>query len=144
MIHGATLAGDRDQPGGTRGSGGAGNFQTDEAVMVGAAGELERTVALVLSLYFRHHVSWIGAAIQRAAGQRSDPGIAGRGALSFCRQSAVRSTGSDDDPMVDIAVLGRHNELAAKGCARLKLDHVAAVSVVQGRLQIATSVDGDD
>src|ERR1039458_4926194 len=88
-----------------RGSGRASNFQTDEAVIVSAGGDLERTVATRLNLYFRHHVLWVGAAILRAPLQRSDPGLAGCGALPFRRQSAVRSAGSDDDPMVVIAVL---------------------------------------
>src|SRR5712692_1355441 len=144
MIHGATLAGDRDQPGGTGGSGGAGNFQTDEAVMVGAAGELERTVALGLSLYSCHHVFWIGAPILRPTLERRDPGVAWRRALPFRRQSAVRRTGADDDPVVVVAAFGRHDEFAGKGRTRLKFDDVAAERIVQSGLQIATGIDGNN
>ena len=141
MIRGAF---DKHQPRRARGSGRTSHFQADEAVIVRAGGELERAITAGLHLYFRHHVLGIGAAILRPPLERSDPGIAGRGALPFCGQSAVRSTGANPDPMVDVAVLGRHKERAGKGCARLKFDHVAATSVIQGRLQIAASIDGDD
>src|SRR6266851_6459936 len=112
--------------------------------MVGAAGELERTVALGLSLYFRHHVFWIGAAILRPTLERSDPGVARCGALTLCGQSAVRRTGSDDDPVVVVAAFGRHDEFAGKGRTRLKFDDVAAERIVQSGLQIATGIDGNN
>src|SRR5260370_10594906 len=130
MIHGATLAGDRDQPGGTRGSGGAGNFQNDEAVMVGAAGEQERTVALVLSLYFRHHVFWIGAAILRPTLESRDPGAASRRALPFRRQSAVRRSGADDDPVVVVAAFGRDVDCAGKARSSLQFYGAAPARAV--------------
>src|SRR5271169_99958 len=134
----------RDQPATSRGSCGTCNFQTDEAVIVGTVGELERTVAVAWHLYFRHHVLWVGATILRAPFEGGDPGVAGRGALPFGRQSAVRRTGTDPDPMVDVATLGRHAEFSTEGCTRLQLDHVAAVRVVQSRLQIAARIDSDD
>src|ERR1700730_15700296 len=124
---GRTFAG--EQPGAPRGSDGTSHFQTDEAVIVGAISEQQRTIARGLNLHFRHHVLRIGAGILRASRERSDSGIAGRGALSFCGESAVWRTGSNNNPMGDIAVLGRYLEQAAKGCARLQLDHVAAMSI---------------
>src|SRR5437868_14869246 len=102
MIRGALA---RDQPDGPRSSGGTRNFQADEAVIVRAGGEVERTITIGRILYFRHHVLWIGAAILRAPRERSYPGITRRGPLTLCGQSAVRWTGSDDDPMVVVAVL---------------------------------------
>ena len=126
-----------------RRSSGTSHLQTGKAVKVGAGGELDRAVAPGLHLYLRHHVLRIRATILRAAHQRSNPCIAGCSALPFRRQNAVRSAGSDDDPVVDVAVLGRHHDLAGKGCTRLKLNRVAAVGVVQRRLQIAAGIDAD-
>src|SRR5580698_4851468 len=125
-------------------SGGSRDLKADEAIEIRSGCKLEWTIAHNFHLHRRHHVLRICAAILRTPDERSDSGITRCGSSSLWRQSAVWRTGADPDPIVDVTVLGWHDELATEGCARLQLDYVAALSIVQRRLQIAAGIDADN
>ncbi len=63
---------------------------------------------------------------QRPARKHLDSGIARRDASAFGRQVAVGGGGANDDPVGIVARLCRNLEQAAKGCACLQLDGIAA------------------
>src|SRR5271169_5992950 len=108
-----------EQPVRSRHASDTSNFQSDEAVEVSTVGKLDGPVGLLVVLHFCHHVLGIRTAILRPSHQRSNSSVTGRDALPFGRQSAIRRTGADDDPMIIIAALGRYHELAGESCARL-------------------------
>jgi len=138
MIRGAF---DGDQPSGSQYPSGAGNFQTDEAVIVGASGESDWPVTALLHLYSSHYVLRIRTAISRPPHKRSDPCVARRGALALRWQSGVWGVRADDNPVIDVAVLCRKRKCAGKSSACLKLNHVTALRIVQSQLQAVTGID---
>lgn len=133
-----------DQASGAGSPGGPGNFQTDKAVVVSAAGEMEWTVAGNCHLHFGQYILRIVTAVGRPAWERGNSGVARGEALSFGGKSVIGGTGANDDPMIDVAMFRRDGEWSRKRCAGLEFDGVATLGVIQSLLQIVSGVNGGD
>src|SRR5215472_98001 len=84
------------------------NFKSEEAVMVRATREDDRTILPGAGGNDSHqHIGRRTTVQSRTAGQGRDPGITRSHAGAFRGKAAIRGTGADDDPMGGIAGLRR-------------------------------------
>src|SRR5215831_1758148 len=120
------------------------DLKPDEPIVAGAIQKNDWSTASPVKFELRHHIRG-GSAIQCwTRWQRRNPGIAGRDAITFRRQTAVRCACPHDDPVIVIAALSRKIELATENSSRLQLESIATLRTVQSLLEISSTGNKGD
>ena len=124
---------------------GAGNLESDEAIVVRARKKDNGSHAAVLVEFNLGEYILRGNAVKvRAARQRCYPRETGFETGAFRRQGGIRSAGSDRNPMRIIAGLFRKTEISGKNRARLEFNPVAASCAIDCGLQVVPRVNRND
>src|SRR5208337_5066767 len=120
------------------------NLQADQTVVIGSAGEIDRAISILYGPgNLGQHVLRVRTAVSRTIGERGHSGITGREPLAFRREGAIRSTGTNNDPVLVVALLGGQFQITGVGGSRLELNGISALGVVDRRLRVASGIDLD-